>query len=322
LREGKTVLDVDVDNLFFTLPCAFGLREQQVYAARIPGGERLYQLDADNIGKARGDDAWEDPLTETVTVYRIVDKDSAIAWGTFKLANYVSRYAQDGPDTADLDRAVWPGQIRTQLEVTQDLDLSIHLCRGRPHHVLDGPSIDVLDAIRDVFGPEHLGPDGGLPDQLPGDILVDSLIPGSTSRGNNVVFPAGEPLDFDHTFFDGDHPGATSAPGTLSANDLERPGRRRADDQAGGWVFTLRFDGGQKEIGRLSRPALGGGRFPTRYRVSLDRRGRLRVHAGALPYRTARTLREVEEHGRVFTAELEPEQAALDAGRSPFNGTH
>ena len=44
----------------------------------------------------------------------------------------------------------------------------------------------MLDAIRDVFGPEHLGPDGGLPDQLPGDILVDSLIPGSTSRGNNV----------------------------------------------------------------------------------------------------------------------------------------
>ena len=38
LREGKTVLDVDIDNLFFTLPCTFAFRELEAYAARIPSG--------------------------------------------------------------------------------------------------------------------------------------------------------------------------------------------------------------------------------------------------------------------------------------------
>ena len=174
LREGKTVLDVDIENLFFTLPCTFAFRELEAYAARIPSGERLYQLDEDNLGKARSDDRWEDQLSEIVTVYRIVDAHNAIDWGDFKYRAYINEHEPD----AVFDPAIWPAQIRTELEVTQNLDLSIHLCRGKPHYVVNGPWIDVVDAIRDVFGPEHLSPEGGLLDTLPGDILVDSLIAG------------------------------------------------------------------------------------------------------------------------------------------------
>jgi hypothetical protein len=195
------------------------------------------------------------------------------------------------------------------------------LCRGDAHYVVSGPSIDVLAAIREAFGPGCCGPDGTLPAELPGDILVDSLTAGSPSRGNTIVFAAGK-LDFTKEFYESDDEFATPVSGLLSANALEEPAGRRADSPTGDWVFTLRSPEGEQTIGTLPRPLLPGSNFPTRYQATLDQYGKLRVHAGALPYLTAASLRDVEKSGRVHTVRIPPAQPTRDETRDPFSGTH
>jgi len=324
LREGKTVLDVDVNNLFFNLPCTFALEELAGFGERLKVGTELFQLDEQPIGKARS--SW-DPLSETVSVHRMIDSRDGTLWGNFKFREY----AQTQTPPLQLDETIWntdsdgsdsQGKIKAQLEVTHDLDLSIMLCRGEPHYIPVGPSIDVLAAIREAFGPDQCGEDDTLPEALPGDIMVDSLTAGSTTRGNTVVFEANKTLEFDKIFFDSDDEAATPTPGIVSPYGLEFPANRRAYGPVGGWTFTLRFPGGEKTIGTLQRPVLSGGNFPTRYSATLDRRGNLRVHAGDLPYRKAETLVDVERPGRVFTVKVPPAQPAHDENRNPFNGTH
>ena len=315
LREGKTVLDVDVDNLFFTLPCTFSVGEMEQVESRLPVGARLYQIDDEPVGKLRS--AIWDPLYEAVDVYRMrTDKAAGPRWGTFKFREH----AHELGVLDDLDPAVWPTQVSTQLEVNQELDLWLHLCRGTPHFVVDGPEIDVVAAIQDAYGGEHIGPDWQLPDTLPGEILVDSLIAGSATSSRRLVFPADSPLVFDEVFHD-DVLGSTPTEGLLAEQDLEPPARRRGDGPTEGWTFTLRYPGGEKEIGTLPRPGHAG-RFPTRFRASLDRRGRLRVHAGELRYRAAAGLKDVEEAGRVYTVRFPPHADRQSDARNPFNGTH
>ncbi|WP_146251017.1 hypothetical protein [Nocardia tenerifensis] len=319
LREGKTVLAVEVENLFYNLPCSFRIKEQEGAAVRLTSRTELVQLDADPIGKARGEGEW-DALTPAVSVYRVISGGHDALWGNFRF----EEYARHEQPPSVLDSAVWPHEIKAQLEVTQELDLSIHLCRGGPHYVVAGPSISVLDAIREVFGPEFCGPDGTVPDVLPGDILVDSIIGGSTTRSRSVVFPAGEPLSFDATFFENNSaPADLGIEGLQARTDLDAPVGRRAAGAAARWEFTLHYPGGQKRIGELRQPVLSAGRFPTRYHATLDRRGRLRVHGGALPYRTATSLSQVEsDPGRVHTVRLPAVRAPLDEARDPFSGAH
>lgn len=312
LREGKTVLNFDVNNLFFNLPATFAIGEQENYAPRITVGTELLQLDAEPIGKARSADPW-DPLTEMVSVHRVIDDNNPLLWGNFK-------YGEQA-EASQLNPAVWPSEIRTQLEITQNLDLTVRLCRGEPHYVVSGPSIDVLAAIRE-FCPEEYANAKELPEYLPGDLKVDSLTAGSSTRGNTVLLRSGEQLTFGKRFFDDDK--ATDGVDGLECHvGLQPPAGRRADGPTGSWVFTLRVGTEEKTIGTLPRPTLSGGNFPTNYRVTLDRTGRLRVHAGALPYRTATCMLQVEQdRGRVFTTPMPPARPAMDNKRNPFNGEH
>ena len=317
LSEGKTHLDIRVENLFASLPAAFGYGEQYGrFGVRLKAGEALFQLDDEPVAKARSE-KWEE-LTENVAVRRELDYEKSSLWASLNVPDFAR---DQGYDLAD---GVWPHQVKALLEIDQNTELAVLLCRGMPHYVTDGPTIDLAAALRDVFGPEALNPDGTLPPSLPDDVLVDALIAGSSSRDNLAVFRAEEPLEFDDVFFDGDHPTATSCPGLGGSRmKLLPPPRPGVGGDPATWTFSLHHPGGAKKIGTLPCPVLGAGQLPTRYLVTLDATGRLRVHAGVVPFRHATTMREVsDDPGRVLREKLVSAPPDYDEARDPFNGTH
>lgn len=314
LREGKTHLDILIENLFFNLPCTFFEQSQnQQRLDRFGVGEELVQLDDEPVGKARR--ATWDELTPNLDVRRHLSPGKSLRWASF---NFTDQAREEGFTPTP---GIWPEEVQTKLEVDQGLEMSLLLRRGKEeHHVVAGPWLDVAGALRDVFGEEALRPDGTLPDVLPGDVLVDSLIAGSTSRGNSVVFPAEEVLVFDRTFFDTDED-TEGRPGLVTTRGFEAADERGNADW---WTFTLRHpSGAEKNLGTLPRPVLGDGQMSTRYVVTLDDRGALRVHAGELPYRAARSMREVEDRpGRVLLVKLPSAPPEYDEDRDPFTGKH
>lgn len=332
LVDGQTVLYIDVENLFFNLPCTFARRQQEGYTSLISVGAELFQLDTEMTGKVRS--RWEQ-LTEIFTVYRMIKPQQGVSWGNFKFQQHAMSL-QDGFVPAP---PVWPEKIKVQLEATQDLDLWLHLCRGSPHYVVGGPTLNVFDALKDLARetdtaellPWVLSDDQQMPTALPGDIVVNSLIAGSGERGGDVVFAASTPdaqelgnSPFDEEFFDSDDPREEPTKGTISRHLPPPPDATRGAGGQPGWTFHLRLpDGSSKLIGELPKPTLGEGDFPKYYRATIDARGRLHVHAGELPYRKAGSLREVElEPGRVYTLQVQPGDPDHDKARDPFSGKH
>lgn len=332
LLDGQTVLYIDVENLFFNLPCTFARRQQEGYTSLISVGRELFQLDTEMTGKVRSD--WEQ-LTRIFTVYRMIKPQRGVSWGNFNFELH-AKSLQDGFVPTP---SVWPDKINVQLEATQDLDLWLHLCQGPRHYVVDGTPLNVLDALKDLARntdtaellPSVSPADQQMPAALPCDIMVNSLIAGSAERGGDVVFAASthdtqEPhsSSFDLVFFDRDDPREKPTKGTISGDLPKPPNTSRGAGEQSGWTFHLRLpDGSSKRIGELPRPTLGPGDFPTYYRATLDARGQLRVHAGELPYRRAGSLREVElEPGRVYTLPVQPGDPDHDKARDPFSGKH
>jgi hypothetical protein len=315
LAEGKTHFDIEIENLFANLPSTFGLVEQNgQFAVRLKAGAELLQLDGDPVGKLRSD-YWEQ-LTDNVAVLRELEPGYRCEWGNFNVMNRASDLG--------LDPSVWPHQIQFMLEIDQNTDVSVLLCRGTPHYVVDSPALDLADAIRSVYGPDALNPDGTLPTRLPDDVLVHPLIAGSIGL-DDLLFRADEDLAFDELFYDSNHPNATACAGTGAERTRTLdPGVSTPGGSRSGWKFSLRHPGsGEKTVGTLPCPELGTGQLATRYFVTLDVRGKLRVHAGAVPFQRAGTLREVEENpGRVLREKLASAPPEYDEQRDPFNGTH
>jgi hypothetical protein len=83
-----------------------------------------------------------------------------------------------------------------------------------------------------------------------------------------------------------------------------------------------RPDGTWLLLGDLARPE-GEAIYPREYRVTLDDQGTLRIHAGAVPYRTVERAEELKTvPGGVLVCELEVLPRKAEENRDPFSGIH
>ncbi|MBO1330889.1 virulence factor SrfB [Streptomyces sp. VRA16 Mangrove soil] len=319
LEQGRSLVQVDVDNLFFALPCAFehglthGVGDLTLFSANEELHHLVHTEGAAPVLAVRS--TRPKRLTESVSVVRVREGNQGnITWGQFKCPQ-IGRQLPGMPPGAMLDPAVWPDRVDILFEVTADLDVFGHLSYGRPHHIVpehDGrPTVDVW---RTLHKAGHLK-DGRHPDVLPLTVYVGRTIAGSAHAGDGTpVFTAG--ALFDETFHDdtGSGPGR---PGLLSAY-LPEPAH------SGEWEFSVAVEGEQGPdtitLGRLRRPATALG-LRTRYRASLDAAGQLRVHAAELPFWPARDLIHVqEEPGRVLRERMTVQDKNRDELDDPFAG--
>ncbi len=141
-------------------------------------------------------------------------------------------------------------------------------------------------------------------------LRVESIMSGSSNM-IRVFVPASESTDAD-----GREPEYGATRWALVSDELPE-----SEDS---WTFHLRTpDGTLHRLGDLPVPSLGDSGLPTVHRATLDDRGRLRVHAGEIPYKAAQSLQEVQDHpGWVLRTRMEEHIPDRNTARDPFNGKH
>ena len=328
LRQGHNALHIDVDNLFFNLPCSLRRSETLGQGGQdglevLHVGQELEQLDpAREIAAVRSKPFEPAP---TVAVYRDGYGDYLLRLGEFQV----------GPD---LDPEIWPKQISAILEVTAELNLWLLLSHGEPHHrVGRDPDATVLTAVRDAGDGDAvtISSDGReLLTELPGAIVVNAMAADGQHRGTVVVGdddsgdvgipaseeqieghqPAGRALDRTLHVAGDEH---TVVAGLVGERSFGAPG------PSGRWTFHYRGRSGRMElIDEIPAPQRLG-QLPLRYRVSLDEHGGLRVHAGAVPFWETGSIHDVQKYkGIVYRHLMERTGDDYEAKRDPFNGTH
>ena len=259
---GRNEFRLDVNNLFFNLPCTFhrgtvpGSQDDCVKVLDI--GDELYQSDQHRDLPARRSGEFQ--LTDYVGIFR--EAQGALPrWGEFQ---WMKADLQAGQA---LDPSVWPHGITAILEVTSNLDLFLLLFRDRPHYVVDGPgpSLSVWEELeaRSKRSSRFRRGQGGQAPLDPSRIMVNAY----SSDGKPQPKPVFSVLD------DGDH-----FPETFHSGD-GRAERRGAIGTLGDppenhqWTFHYRDDDGELEmIGALSQP-LPAGQLNIRYHATVDAEG-------------------------------------------------
>jgi hypothetical protein len=321
---GRNQFRIDVNNLFFNLPCNFS-------RGAMPGGEsddadsilqigaQMFQVYPDqDIAILR---SAEFGLTRTVSIFREAQGDRP-RWALFQweVANVQQKLGLD-PD-------VWTREIKAVLETTSNLDMFLLLSRGRRHYAVGPEAISVLTAVLDAAAQPAPGwrrsqaaepgaqaardqPGGARFD--PSRIVVNAYAPDGLYEGI-PVFPTADLKETFHltegTGKEGIIAGAVSAP-------LPRPPAN------GQWTFHYTDDNGElRGIGELAPPPRTGS-LATRWYASVDAGGNLRVHAGEVPFWAARSLADVQRNpGSVYRTPMVHTFGDYQAGRDPFNGTH
>ncbi|MFH7026717.1 MAG: molecular chaperone [Heteroscytonema crispum UTEX LB 1556] len=333
LRKGANQLEIDVKNLFYYLPCNFKRKTQTNELLPIfKAGQELYQLSPyESVAKVRTD--WQGIQLSNI-IYRQDYEDGEFRlWGSFdgnKLWQELKQWEQEITETTFLDR------IKVQFEIDQTLQLSLLLCRGNPHYLIDVPGIDVGAAISSVSADTDitaLFADGKLkwniaverPDKdlNDGDIAVNVIESATVDRPNayHLVFEAGsddkQPIKEFRYIRDRAQETGTG----LISNPLP------PFPQTGQHTFYIYQTDSQTNakkwirIGALSKPDVVTD-YPCQYRVTLDNKGILRMHAGEVPYWISTNKECLKQEGCVFRAELELQPNEVDKERDPFCGIH
>ena len=76
-----------------------------------------------------------------------------------------------------------------------------------------------------------------------------------------------------------------------------------------------------ERIGELPQPGTQT-EYPCEYRVTLDEKGMLTIHAGEIPYWTDKSKECLKEEGCVYRTALELQPNDIEEKRDPFSGTH
>jgi molecular chaperone DnaK (HSP70) len=352
LREGRNAFRINVDNLFFNLPCTFlrgtqhGSSDDALEILLI--GKEMFQAYPDRDVAVLRSDPFE--LTGTVAIYREA-QGTRPRWADFQWE------IMESQDKLSLDKSIWPSAITAQLEATSNLDLSLLLSRGQPHYETNGSAISVLDAVTAADGSgaaertrfwQRSGQ--GTADTKgetkrefdPSRIVVNAF----SGDGNHKGTPIFARPDADEAE---DAQAGDAQPGDAQAADAVFDAKtvfaetfhiRDGQDQetvvrgavskplddpplSGAWVFHYRDDeDGLHQIGELTPPGRTG-QLAVRYHASVDEQGNLRVHAGEVPYWAATSLADVQDRpGSVYHADMVSTSDDYEPERDPFNGSH
>lgn len=309
LAAGRTLMSIDVENLFHTLPCSFtqftlGVNRVEL----IEGGVRMAELTENTVGVRS---AWR-PLVPLFDVHRPIDDLASIQWGVFRFETYAEEKENFSPDPA-----IWLAKpsigreslVSMQLEVDQNLSPRVNICQGDPHYLVSG-GLELRGDLRDQWDETEMRLRS-----IPYTLVVDTV------DGRRPVFEPWDPATpvterFPLLLHEVDELDSPAVHGWLSEL-LPSP------QENGDYFFHLRRpDGSDIPLGPLSangpRDAAS-----ARYRVTLDVRGRLSLHRGSPRYWKAAKLHDVERTpGAVFSTDMDRSEVELRDNWDPFSGKH
>ncbi|WP_427160865.1 molecular chaperone [Aliinostoc sp. HNIBRCY26] len=324
LRKGANQLEIDVKNLFYYLPCNFKRKTQSNELLTVfKAGQELYQLSAsENVAKVRTN--WVG-IQLTNIIYRQDYEDGDLRlWGSFDGKNLMEQLR--------MDEAEFLRKIKVQFEIDQTLQFKVLLCQGNPHYLIDVPGIDINAALTKVsetslFTNGKLQwniaverPDKDLND---GDIAVNVIESATVDYPDayHLVFEVdkdgSKPLQQFHYLYDGQ---SASGSGLISNPLPPFP----YTNQHTFYMYQTDAETHTKKwirIGALARPDVNTD-YPCQYRVTIDDKGILRIHAGDVPYLTSVDLECLTQEGCVYCGELDLQPNEVDKERDPFSGIH
>ncbi|MBD2503452.1 acetate and sugar kinases/Hsc70/actin family protein [Anabaena azotica] len=325
LRKGANQLEIDVKNLFYYLPCNFKRKTQSNELLPVfKAGQELYQLaPGENVAKVRTE--WQG-IQLTNIIYRQDYEDGDLRlWGSFD--------GQTLKEKLGMDEGEFLKKIKVQFEIDQTLQFNVLLCQGNPHYLIDVPGIDVNSAISAASETSTLFADGDLKwniaveradkDLNDGDIAVNVIESATVDQPDayHLVFAVDKnnqkSLQAFHYLKDGsEKPGA----GLISHPLPPFP----QTGQHTFYVYQSDSASNSKKwirIGALRKPDVST-EYPCQYRVTLDNKGILRIHAGDVPYWTSTDKECLKQEGCVYRAELDLQPNEVDKERDPFCGIH
>ncbi|MEV6982660.1 hypothetical protein AB0M95_15550 [Sphaerisporangium sp. NPDC051017] len=321
LDRGRTWVNVDVENLFHSLPCGFQLKltGRQSKPLLWPG-TKMIEVDDKGTLAARAA-AWE-PMIPSFEIHRPTGRAKSIQWGVFRTYNYQDPggYRPDPAIFEPSSDGTRPALVLAQLEVDQSLTPCLHLSHGPAHYHVGTAPGQVID-LRPALGASSWSTEERRLRELPATVCVAAADADGTERVAEI-FPEWRPAPGDEVtgyfprfFHDEAHLESPAVPGIISA-PLPSP------SAMGDYRFFLRrTDGTEEDLAVLH---VSGGRGPVaRYVATLDVRGRLRLHRGEPRYWEAGSVRDVERiPGSVLRVSMEPGEPELKPERNPFNGRH
>ncbi len=325
LRKGANQLEIDVKNLFYYLPCNFKRKTQSNDLLPVfKAGQELYQLAPwEKVAKVRT--GWQG-IQLTNIIYRQDYEDGDLRlWGSFDGKKLMEKLG--------MEEAEFLRKVKVQFEIDQTLQFSVLLCQGNPHYLIDVPGIDVGSAISAISETSTLFADGKLKWNIAverphknltdGDIAVNVLESATVDQPNayHLVFEVdkddSEYLQEFHYLQDG-----APQPGTGLISEPLPPFPQTSQHTF--YVYQTDSESKTKKwlrIGALSKPDITTD-YPSQYRVTLDEKGILRMHAGEVPYWTLTNEECLKQQGCVYRAELELQPNEVDKERDPFCGIH
>src|SRR5262249_39772127 len=124
--RGANYVHFDVDNLFFSLPCSFRLKDSNNELADevFTWNQPFTQRDESPYGKARSQPEWIEHIQRSTRVFRVdYATDDGKYWGTFDL----------GDPAEELGRPVGERQreLEVSFEITSELDLALRFRRKK-----------------------------------------------------------------------------------------------------------------------------------------------------------------------------------------------
>lgn len=332
LSRGGYQVEIDVKNLSYYLPCYFKRSTQNSsdLLTIFEAGQELYQLlPHDEVAKLR------------------------TKWLGIQLINNINRQDFEGGDprfwgsydgnklrqNLGMTEYEFLEQIKVQFEIDQNLDISLLLVRGKAQRLIPAntQSINVATAISQISGTDAtptLFTDGKLkwtiaverPDKElnNGDIAVNVLESATVNEPNayHLVFEANnnnhsQPLEVFR------YEGSEESPPGNGLISKPLPYFPKSDKHTFYVYYEDRETNTKKwmRIGELRKPPVRTD-YPCQYRVTLDEKGILRIHAGEVPYWTSNSEECLQQEGCVFLAPLELQPNEVDQERDPFCGLH
>jgi hypothetical protein len=322
LRKGANQLEIDVKNLFYYLPCNFKRKTQSNDLLTIfKAGQELYQLAPwETVAKVRT--GWQG-IQLTNIIYRQDYEDGDLRlWGSFDGKNLMNKLG--------IQEAEFLKKIKVQFEIDQTLEFNVLLCQGNPHYLIDISGIDLESVVSET---SPLFDDGKLnwniaverfnKDLNDGDIAVNVIEAATVDQPDayHLVFEVGNDGSKLFQKFHYLRDGVTEPGIGLISNPLP-PFPQTGQHTF--YIYQTDAETNSKKwirIGALSKPDVTTD-YPCQYRVTLDDKGILRMHAGEVPYWTSNSQECLKEEGCVYIAELELQPNEVDKERDPFCGIH
>lgn len=331
LQKGTNQVEINVNNLFYYLPSSFKLSTQVAgeYITLFKTGSQLYVLSPDpdeSLAKARTD--WLDAQLTTGVYREDFPGADLLYWGGFSgqtIANKIKMMDE-----------LFRDSVKLQFEIDQELQFRLFVCQGDAHYLIkkDISSCDINSLEKkNISAPqgvenklnENSCNDGDIVtiDQ-PQDIAVNvfeaytfdapQLIT-VVFKGDDIKLLLKEEIDKENknkikTFHYEDKEHTELKKGLISEPLPIFPNRDKH-------IFCQRQGDRWVTIGELNKPSPD---FKGKYYATLDSEGKLRIHAGEIPYYTSSEANCLKEEGYVYITKLDLEPQPINEFRDPFSG--